>query len=98
LINAQAAEIIELRNEHRRSCDNAELRLQITNTNTAVAAQQQGQIQAQAQQQSQDVAGLRYALNALIGDIQAVRQGQVIFNSGTMAASGTQAAANTKVA
>lgn len=97
LINAQAAEIIELRNEHSRRRDHDELNLKITNTNTAVAAQAQGQAQAQQQQQAQDISGLRFALNALIGDIQAVRQGQVIFNSGTMAASGTQAAANTRV-
>lgn len=59
--------------------------------------QQQAQLQAQAQQQAQ-FSALFGSLNALIGDIQAVKQGQVIFNSGTMAASGTQAAANTKVA
>jgi hypothetical protein len=59
--------------------------------------QQQAQLQAQAQQQQQ-FSALFSALNALVGDIQAVKQGQVIFNSGTMAASGTQAAANTKVA
>lgn len=59
--------------------------------------QQQAQLQAQAQQQQQ-FAALFNCVNALIGDIQAVKQGQVIFNSGTMAASGTQAAANTKVA
>lgn len=59
--------------------------------------QQQAQLQAQAQQQAQFNA-LFSCVNALVGDIQAVKQGQVIFNSGTMAASGTQAAANTKVA
>lgn len=58
--------------------------------------QQQAQLQAQAQQQQQ-FAALFNCVNALVGDIQAVKQGQVIFNSGTMAASGTQAAANTKV-
>lgn len=59
--------------------------------------QNQAQLQAQAQQQAQ-FAALFSGLNALVGDLQAVKQGQVIFNSGTMAASGTQAAANTKVA
>lgn len=59
--------------------------------------QNQAQLQAQAQTQAQFNA-LFAGLNALVGDIQAVKQGQVIFNSGTMAASGTQAAANTKVA
>lgn len=96
-INELNARVIELQSEGRRSHDTADLRLQITNTNTAVAAQAQGQAQQQQQQQAQDIAGLRFALNAIIGDIQAVRQGQVIFNSGTMAASGTQAAANTRV-
>lgn len=60
--------------------------------------QAQGQVQTQQQQQFQLLAGLVAAVNNLAGDIQAVKQGQVIFNSGTMAASGTQAAANTKVA
>lgn len=59
--------------------------------------QNQAQLQAQAQTQAQFNA-LFAGLNALVGDIQAVKQGQVIFNSGTMAASGTQAAANTNVA
>lgn len=59
--------------------------------------QVQAQAQAQAQQQAQ-FKDLYTCINALVGDIQAVKQGQVIFNSGTMAASGTQAAANTKVA
>jgi hypothetical protein len=62
--------------------------------------QQQVQAQAQAQQQQQAnfLAGILAEVRNLAGDIQAVKQGQVIFNSGTMAASGTQAAANTKVA
>lgn len=59
--------------------------------------QNQSQLQAQAQTQAQ-FSALFAGLNALVGDIQAVKQGQVIFNSGTMAASGTQAAAATKVA
>lgn len=59
----------------------------------------QSVVQAQAQAQQQAQFGALFAgLNALVGDIQAVKQGQVIFNSGTMAASGTQASANTKVA
>jgi hypothetical protein len=62
--------------------------------------QQQVQAQAQLQQQQQAnfLAGILAEVRNLAGDIQAVKQGQVIFNSGTMAASGTQAAANTKVA
>ncbi len=59
--------------------------------------QQQTQLQLQQQQQGQ-FNQLFSLFNHLAGDIQAVKQGQVIFNSGTMAASGTQAAANTKVA
>jgi|SRR6478736_3067061 len=55
------------------------------------------QAQAQAQTQAQ-IQGLFGVLSNLANDLQAVKQGQVIFNSGTMAASGTQAAANTKVA
>lgn len=96
-IASQAAEIIELREEGRRRAGHDELRLTISNNNTAVAAQQQGQVQAQQQQQQQAIIDLGRAVGMLVGDIQAVRQGQVIFNSGTMAASGTQAAANTKV-
>lgn len=97
-INALNAEVIELRNDGRARANHDELRLQITNTNTAVAAQAQGQQQQQQQQQFALVQSLFPVINALVGDLQAVKQGQVIFNSGTMAASGTQAAANTKVA
>jgi len=58
----------------------------------------QAQVQAQAQQQQQtQFAQLFQLFNHLAGDIQAVKQGQVIFNSGTMAGSGSQGAANTKV-
>jgi len=72
--------------------------VEVSVTNTATATQVQGQAQGQAQQQLQISSAILAALNNLAGDIQAVKQGQVIFNSGTMAASGTQAAANTKVA
>jgi len=69
------------------------------NVNQTVNQQQvQAQAQAQQQQQAQFLAGILAEVRNLAGDIQAVKQGQVIFNSGTMAASGTQAAANTKVA
>jgi hypothetical protein len=43
------------------------------------------------------LANLSACVANLANDVQVVRQGQTIFNSGTMAASGTQAAANTKV-
>lgn len=72
-----------------------ETEINITNTNTATAQQTQNQIQAQ--QQFQILANLSATVANLANDIQVVRQGQTIFNSGTMAASGTQAAANTKV-
>lgn len=73
-----------------------ETEINITNNNTATAQQAQGQLQAQqqAQLQIQTIA----LLQNLIGDTQAIRQGSVVFNSGTMAASGNQTAANTKVA
>lgn len=73
-----------------------ETEITITNTNTATAQQIQSQSQLQAQ--SQAIIQLSGLINNLAGDIQSVRQGQVVFNSGTMAGSATQAAANTKVA
>lgn len=73
-----------------------ETEINITNTNTATA--QQVQTQAQMQAQSQAIIQLSGLISNLAGDIQSVRQGQVVFNSGTMAGSATQAAANTKVA
>lgn len=73
-----------------------ETEINITNTNTATA--QQLQTQAQSQAQSQAIIQLSGLISNLAGDIQSVRQGQVVFNSGTMAGSATQAAANTKVA
>lgn len=72
-----------------------ETEINITNTNTATA--QQAQVQGQQQQQLQLVAQLVSEVRNLANDVQVVRQGQTIFNSGTMAASGTQTAANTKV-
>lgn len=78
---------------------NARIReVEVNVTQTATNTSVQAQAQLQQQQQFQLLAGLVAAVNNLAGDIQAVKQGQVIFNSGTMAASGTQAAANTKVA
>lgn len=55
------------------------------------------QAQAQAQQQAQ-LQGLFTQFANIANDLQQVKQGQVIFNSGLMAGSGTQAAANTRVA
>ncbi len=54
------------------------------------------QAQAQAQTQAQ-LQGMFSRINDVCNDLQTIKQGQVIFNSGVMAASGTQAAANTKV-
>lgn len=73
-----------------------ETEINITNTNTATAQQMQAQSQLQAQ--SQAIIQLSGLIANLTGDIQSIRQGQVVFNSGTMAGSATQAAANTKVA
>jgi hypothetical protein len=82
----------------RRETD-SRLREVEVNVNQTVNQQQvQAQAQLQQQQQAQFLAGILAEVRNLSGDIQAVKQGQVIFNSGTMAASGTQAAANTKVA
>jgi len=72
-----------------------ETEINISNTNTATA--QQIQTQTQQQQQLQAIIQLNALVGNLANDIQVVRQGQTIFNSGTMAASGTQAAANTRV-
>jgi hypothetical protein len=72
-----------------------ETEINITNTNTATA--QQMQAQNQSQQQTQAIIQLNALVSNLANDIQVVRQGQTIFNSGTMAASGTQTAANTRV-
>lgn len=69
--------------------------VEVNVTQTVNQAQAQAQAQAQTQQQFSQLFNM---FNHLAGDIQAVKQGQVIFNSGTMAASGTQAAATTKVA
>jgi hypothetical protein len=64
---------------------------EVTVTQNVTQAQQQNQLQVQLQ----NVLGL---VQSLAGDLQAVKQGQVIFNSGLMAGSGTQSAANTRVA
>lgn len=78
---------------HRHSDSNkVEVNQSVSNTATAIAQQQQ------QQQQRQEIAELGHLVRDLIGDIQAVKQGQVIFNSGLMAGAGNQTAANTKVA
>lgn len=81
--------------ERNASLRARETEINITNTNTATA--QQLQTQSMQQQQFQVLANLAAGVNNLANDIQAVRQGQVTFNSGTMVGSGTQSAANTKV-
>lgn len=91
LINAQAAEIIELRNEHRRSADNAELKLQITNTNTAVAAQQQGQQQQQLQELRANVAAIFPVLNGLVQVAHATNSNIIAGNTGAVV-TGSQSA------
>lgn len=81
--------------EDRLTARSRDVEVTVTNTNTAIAAQSQAQ--QMQQQQFQILANLNATVANLANDIQVVRQGQTIFNSGTMAASGTQAAANTRV-
>lgn len=88
---AQAREAEERSHRHIEAT-----KVEVTQSVTQNQAQLQGQ--AQAQVQSQAILELTARVRELIGDVQAVKQGQVIFNSGSMLASGTQAAANTKVA
>lgn len=94
LATAQA-EIIELRNHEHGNRRQRETEVNVTQTVT----QNQNNLmnQQQQQQQFQILANLAATVGNLANDIQVVRQGQTIFNSGTMAASGTQAAANTRV-
>jgi len=81
--------------EDRLTARNREIEINVasTNTNTANAIQAQNQSQAQ----SQAIIQLGALVSNLAGDIQAVRQSQVTFNSGTMVGAGNQTAANTKV-
>lgn len=71
---------------------------EITINNSATATAQQVQQQSQSQTQFQLLAQLAAGFHNLTNDVQAIRQGSVVFNSGTMAASGNQSAQNTKVA
>lgn len=88
---AQARETEERNHRHIEAT-----KVEVTQSVNQNNAQLQGQVQAQAQ--SQAILELSSRVRELIGDVQAVKQGQVIFNSGSMLGSGTQAAANTKVA
>lgn len=81
--------------EQRNAARVREVEVNVTNNATATA--QQTQAQYQQQQQLQLLVQQNALLSNLANDIQVVRQGQTIFNSGTMAASGTQTAANTRV-
>lgn len=92
LITSLANEISDLKNS--RNLDTATGNITISNNNNATAIAQQQQAQQQQQLQYQILS----QLGILAGDLQTVKQGQVIFNSGAMTGSGTQAAANTKVA
>lgn len=69
--------------------------INITNTNTATA--QQMQFQTMQQQQFQILANLAANVNNLTSEMQQVKQGSVIFNSGRMVDAGNQSAANTRV-
>lgn len=92
LITSLAAEISDLKNS--RNLDAATGNITISNNNNATAVAQQQQAQQQQQLQYQILS----QLGILAGDLQTVKQGQVIFNSGAMTGSATQAAANTRVA
>ncbi len=92
LVTAQN-EVIELRGDQRLDRRSRETEVNVTQTVNQNNAQAQAQSQSQSQFQF-----LVNRLDSLAGEIQVVKQGQVIFNSGVMAASGTQAAANTRVA
>jgi len=81
--------------EDRLTARQREVEVNITNTNTNTAQAIQAQNQSQAQ--SQAIIQLAALVQNLSGDIQTVKQGQVIFNSGSMRDSGSQSAANTKV-
>lgn len=87
-----ANEVTELRNEGRLRETAGNITISNNNAATANAQQQQAQQQQQLQYQI-----LNY-LHGLNNDLQNIKQGQVIFNSGAMTGSGTQAAANTRVA
>lgn len=95
-IQSQAAEIIELRNEHRRSADSAELRLSINNTNTAVAAQAQGQAQAQQQQQGFLLAEIARTVHGLVQVAHATNSNVIAGNTGAVV-TGPQTANPTNV-
>ena len=92
MITNLANEISDLKNS--RNLDAATGNITISNNNNATAIAQQQQAQQQQQLQYQILS----QLGVLAGDLQTVKQGQVIFNSGAMTGSATQAAANTKVA
>lgn len=83
-INELNAKVIELQSEGRRSADNAELRLQITNTNTAVAAQSQGQQQQQFQTMAAQLASLVPAVAGLIQVAHATNSNIIAGNAGAV--------------
>lgn len=70
---------------------------EININNSATATAQQIQMQTQQQNQFQILAQLAAGMTNLANDIQQVKQGSVVFNSGQMRESGNQSAANTNV-
>lgn len=72
--------------------------IEVNVTQQVTQTQNQLQAQNQQQQQFQLLAQLTANMHNLANDIQSVKQGSVIFNSGRMAESGNQSAANTRVA
>lgn len=97
-INAQAAEIIELRNDRDNRSRHSDLELKITNTNTAIAAQAQGQQQQQQQALFETVRGLVPLVHGLVGEFQIARatNSNLIVGS-TGVATGAQTANPTNV-
>lgn len=72
--------------------------VEVNITQSVTQNQNQLNLQQQQQQQFQILAQLSAAVGNLSNDVQAVRQGSVIFNSGRMTDAGNQSAQNTRVA
>jgi hypothetical protein len=71
--------------------------VEVNVTQSVTQNQNQLNFQQQQQQQFQILAQLGAAVGNLANDIQSVKQGSVVFNSGRMMDSGNQHAANTRV-
>ncbi|RXV64568.1 hypothetical protein D1006_40500 [Burkholderia stabilis] len=87
-INALAAEVIELRNEGRMQKQTHDINLNVTNLQNQISNQTQTNTQVTLDR-------LATGLAALTSQVS--RQSEVVFNSGTMAASGNQRSSQTNV-